>query len=80
MNEKRKIFLAIYIFYLGLYCLLSFYLKREFLFLITLLKTNNIVFSLNKVKLLLKIVSCVNKIIEQKLNDFLLCVRFFLDI
>lgn len=62
MSEKRKIlFFPIYIFYLRLYCILSFYLEIYFLFLITVSKTNNML-SLNKVELLLKILSYINKI------------------
>ena len=51
MNEKRKIlFSAIYIFDLGLYSILCFYyLKRYFLFLIAVSKTNITIFSLNKI-------------------------------
>lgn len=82
MNEKRKIlFSAIYIFYSGLYSILCFYyLKRYFLFLIAISKTNITIFSLNKIKLLLRTLSHINKIIQQKLLNNYSWLRYVLDI
>lgn len=68
-NEWEKeniIFFAIYIFYLGLCCILSFSLKIYFLFLITVSKANNIL-ALSKVKLLLKILGYIKKLSNKNL-------------
>lgn len=64
MDKKGKIlFSATSIVYLGFYSILVFHLKRYFIFLITISKTASTILSLNEIKLLLKILSHINKVI-----------------